>query len=479
LIKNPNADYPLPPFNPAENYPEYPFEGQLSQSQNHIYDMVRNLFYICGFDLARHGKPDWNPLGEIIAPGDKVLLKPNLVRHFHPYKWDVLSVVTHGSIVRAVLDYVYIALQGKGEVVIGDSPIQSCDFSRVKELTGLSEVEKFYADKKIMVNVVDFRLIGTVTNESSGHQNVLKKKWLAGDPTGYKRVNIGLQSMLEPVSDSPQKFRVTCYDPSEMLLHHKQGLHEYIIPNTVLKSDVIINLPKMKTHHKAGVTGALKNIVGINSSKDWLPHHRIGSKQENGDEYFNKSYWKKIHSWINDKREISGSPAFKKITFPVEYVFYRLAKSLAKDKFFEGSWWGNNTIWRTILDLNRIMLYADKNGNLTDSVQRKVFSLIDGIMAGEGDGPLAPTPKKCGLLLCGFNSVAVDTVISQLMSFDFKKIPQINNAYGISDYPLVKFSPGEIEIGMPDNASALLDAIPDSYCFKFTPSRGWRGYLGN
>src|SRR5438093_548816 len=31
---------------------------------------------------------------------------------------------------------------------------------------------------------------------------------------------------------------------------------------------------------------------------------------------------------------------------------------------YDGNWSGNDTLWRTILDLNRILLHADKNGEL-------------------------------------------------------------------------------------------------------------------
>src|ERR1022692_1434372 len=50
------------------------------------------------------------------------------------------------------------------------------------------------------------------------------------------------------------------------------GAHRYAVGNTVLSADVILNVPKLKTHMKTGMTGALKNFVGIVGSKDFLPH---------------------------------------------------------------------------------------------------------------------------------------------------------------------------------------------------------------
>lgn len=41
------------------------------------------------------------------------------------------------------------------------------------------------------------------------------------------------------------------------------GLRELWLPNTVLAADVLISMPKVKTHHWAGVTLSLKNLFGI------------------------------------------------------------------------------------------------------------------------------------------------------------------------------------------------------------------------
>ena len=39
-------------------------------------------------------------------------------------------------------------------------------------------------------------------------------------------------------------------------------LHELWLPNPVLDADVVVSMPKMKTHHWAGVTLSLKNLFG-------------------------------------------------------------------------------------------------------------------------------------------------------------------------------------------------------------------------
>ena len=55
------------------------------------------------------------------------------------------------------------------------------------------------------------------------------------------------------------------------------GRNEYLLSETVLSADLVVNLPKLKTHKKTGVTLALKNLVGINGDKNLLPHHCVGS----------------------------------------------------------------------------------------------------------------------------------------------------------------------------------------------------------
>ena len=63
-------------------YPEYPWgKDEISSIPNDVYDMLRNTLYGMGYDKANFGKCNWNPLGNVIKPGQTVLLKPNWVSH--------------------------------------------------------------------------------------------------------------------------------------------------------------------------------------------------------------------------------------------------------------------------------------------------------------------------------------------------------------------------------------------------------------
>src|SRR5207245_4895705 len=77
------------------------------------------------------------------------------------------------------------------------------------------------------------------------------------------------------------------YDSAVVNRHHAHGRHEYLVAGSVAKADVVFSLPKLKTHKKAGITVSLKNLVGINADKNWLPHHTEGHPKNGGDEHPN------------------------------------------------------------------------------------------------------------------------------------------------------------------------------------------------
>ena len=114
------------PFHPSEPYPEWP-DRPVGDEDNPSYRAVRRCLLELGLDAAHAGTPAWNPLGEIVRPGEKVVIKPNLVAHRNTGErsyglTDTDSLVTHGSVIRATLDYVARALDGRGRIVIGDCP---------------------------------------------------------------------------------------------------------------------------------------------------------------------------------------------------------------------------------------------------------------------------------------------------------------------------------------------------------------------
>ena len=110
------------PFHPDSVFPEYPFSRQHHDEGNPAYRAVREALQVLGMDKDRFGTAAWNPLGSLVGPGATVLIKPNMVLDVHPRGGDINALITHGSVIRALLDYTYLALGGRGRIVIGDSP---------------------------------------------------------------------------------------------------------------------------------------------------------------------------------------------------------------------------------------------------------------------------------------------------------------------------------------------------------------------
>jgi uncharacterized protein (DUF362 family) len=113
-------------------------------------------------------------------------------------------------------------------------------------------------------------------------------------------------------------------------------------PAPLLDADVIINVPKAKTHHYEPVSGALKN---------WM-----GTCNQN---------WRQIHHGDDD--------SIKRF---VEIMAHRKP------------------------DLN----------------------VVDALIAGEGDGPIANQPHWCGCILASTDPVAIDVSIARLLSQEKSKI---------------------------------------------------------
>lgn len=114
-------DYPTElPFDPPERYPEYALKGV--DPNNEVYAWVRETLHRAGLDQKNFGTPNWNPLGDIVQPGMKVLIKPNTVSHMHEENKEYFSVIIHPSVIRPMLDYLCIALKNQGKITIGDSP---------------------------------------------------------------------------------------------------------------------------------------------------------------------------------------------------------------------------------------------------------------------------------------------------------------------------------------------------------------------
>jgi uncharacterized protein (DUF362 family) len=460
-------------------FPEYPFRGpDVLSAFNEAYPNVREAFRLLGLDALHVGRPEWDPLGETIRPGDTVVLKPNFVRDFretHPGHDNCL--ITHGAIIRAVLDYVFIALKGRGRIIIADAPQNDAGFDAVCAIAGMAAVQEFYRRQAgFSVEHLDLRpeCAKKIDGVIVGHER------LPGDPAGYAKVDLGRFSAFAEVKHLCRLLYGAEYDAAELRRHHHDDVHEYLVSKTVLTADCVINLPKLKTHKKTGLTACMKNLVGINGNKNWLPHHREGTPSQGGDQFADDGLLRRI-----ERTAVAGfkrafpllGPLRRTVAGPLHALGRRIFGDTNTDTIRSGNWYGNDTTWRMVLDLNRILLYGDAQGQLHDRPIRQVLSVVDAIVAGEGNGPLDPTPKPVGAILAGFNPVAVDLACARLMGFDYRRIPMLNRASDGHPMPLLPGSP-EAVILCSDNVQfsrsyADMRAVQPG----FRPHFGWRGHI--
>ena len=110
----------------------------------------------------------------------------------------------------------------------------------------------------------------------------------------------------------------------------------------------------------------------------------------------------------------------------------------------EGPWFGNDTVWRTCLDLQRIVRYGRLDGTIGVTPMRQVISITDALVGGEGEGPMMPTPVLAGYLTGAINPAAAEWAHARLMGFDPRRIPLLLAAFSNFSYPLTDFPPSEV-----------------------------------
>lgn len=350
-----------------------------------------------------------NPLGRWIRPGMRVLVKPNWVKHESGETVGQHVLYTGTSLLRALIDVALTAVGPRGHVTVADAPLQGCDFARFRSQSGLSQLERIYTGAP--VSFLDLRRRWAEIDDTSSYVRAVRE--MAGDPAGYSLVDLGIESRLAAL-DPGTRFEVTDYHPETTNGHHN-GAHRYLVANSVLSADVIVNVPKLKTHMKTGLTGALKNFVGIIGSKDCLPHYRAGSPAEGGDEF-------PTFDWASR----AARPVREMLQGRAPLWLWKMARAgahaMPRPVIQGGAWHGNDTLWRTVHDLVNIARNYGPEGVRLDR-SRTILTVVDAIIAGEGAGPLKPRPKNTGLLVWGEDPGIVDVACATLMGFDWTRIP--------------------------------------------------------
>jgi uncharacterized protein (DUF362 family) len=442
------------------------FRGPAEYSQAET--SIRSALELAGFSGS-------NPLAGLLHPGDCVLLKPNLIRESHahrPAEWQ--QVITHGAVIRAVVVLVGKALQGSGRIVIADGPQTDSDFDAISARLGLAEIVRDFQQEGIAIEVHDLRRDRWLQKGDV----ICKRERLVGDPAGYTTVELGSASEFSgyPLNAN---FYGADYDIQETATFHHAGRHAYILCRSVMDANVVINLPKLKTHKKTGVTLSLKNMVGINGYRNCLPHFTIGTPGNAGDEFSSDG--------LGTKLQGRAILAFKKavtLAGGSGGAWARVIKRAGRAVFGDtdrvvrsGNWYGNDTTWRMALDLNKALFYFDGEGRPRQK-PLQYLTIVDGIIAGEGDGPMSPDARPAGLIVAGLNPVAVDTVCTLLMGFEYQKIGIVGEAWHVKDCPLVTFPPEETRcFSNVARWTGSLEDLSHAPHLGFRPHFGWKGHI--
>lgn len=381
--------------------------------------------------------------------GKKIFLKPNWVVH-NTKKDDEICLRTNDSFLLTALE---IILENKpASITIGDAPIQRCSWELILTDKFKSNINTMGEKYCVPIVIKDFR---RVTFDPKQNNPIKERNPLSS----YVIFDLGKDSCLDPISSSKNIFRVLDYDPERLAESHTNGIHKYCITKEFFDADIVISLPKIKTHQKTGITGALKNIVGLNGDKDYLPHHRIGGTRFGGDCYPGGNVFRRIAEWaLDNANRQQGKSAY--FVFRLVTSFLWRISMPQKIHQLGAGWYGNDTCWRMVTDLNKIAVFGKKDGTLSKTAQRELYSLCDGIVGGQGDGPLNPEPLPLGVICFSNNSQMADICLATLMGFDIQKISLLRNAHQQIHHKKIEITLNEKKIDLLDLVSLSIPTIP-------------------
>jgi uncharacterized protein (DUF362 family) len=474
------------PYHAAEAYPESPFPARIGAVPNPAYAALRDLFRALAMDAENAGTAAWNPLKSVVRPGDTVVVKPNFVESRHPRGGELFAAITHPSVLRAVADYVYVALGGRGRIVIADAPQMDCDWEQLMAATRLPEVQALYRrELGFPLEVLDLRDFCVADPDEQAYST--NRRRLPGDPAGEVLFDLGERSRFFGLANH-DRFYGADYDREETIRNHNGRVHRYAVSGTVMRADAVISVPKLKVHKKVGATLNVKGLVGINTNKNYLVHYRLGTPAQGGDQLPEVGAGDRafvgVQRFLYDALLARRSPVADRVYHGMRvayrHTFKRFVRpSNAVTAYDGGNWHGNDTAWRMALDLLRVFTYGGADGVLHDAPQRRVFCVVDGIVGGQGDGPLSPDPAPAGCLVGGATPLAVDLAAARLMGFDPLRIRQFQAA--VESPELGVPAPPEVRLcrvdAPPVPGDVLFSAEWTSPLAPFRPHPGWVGHV--
>ncbi len=408
-------------------------------------------------------------------PSRLIVVKPNWVEESHPYEPDVwLPLITHPVVLICILEKLAEMMRGRGHIAICDAPNTYADFDGIMARGALTDsLESLRARwPDLNLELIDLRRELWIRKEGVVVDRIPNSE----DPRGYVQLDLGKDSLFYGHPGEGRYYGAD-YDTQVINAHHRGDLQEYLLAGTPMACDLFINVPKLKTHKKTGITCCLKNLVGITGDKNWLPHFVQGSSTAGGDEFPGHS--------LAQQLEISLKRAGQKIALSVPGLgtwAYRKMRNTgirllgdSQKTIRGGDWSGNDTCWRMVLDLNRALLYGNTDGSWKNADSPKRYlAIVDGIIGGQGNGPLCPEPAEAQVLLGGDNPAIVDAVAARLMGVDVDQIPMIRQAFESHRWPIATTPLDAIVVSeSKSDATQAIGEIASLVPGGFKPHFGW------
>lgn len=407
---------------------------------------------------AYYNEPDFllDSVRELMFPiltpdqifGKKVLLKPNFVKE-DVTEEDKICLTTNFNLILATLKAILDCKPHS--IIVGDAPVQNCRWDLLIKPEFRAGIESLSNEYSIPIRLIDFRKVVYYPGEHEFGQS-------RRSDDEYLIFDIADRSWLEPITEEKNKFRVTNYNPDNMALSHGKGMHKYCVAKEIFEADIVITMPKAKTHRMACLTNSLKILVGINGDKDYLPHHRIGAQSHGGDCYKDANIFRTLAEDILDfanrhKGSFISVPLSKIVS-----LLWRFGKPTKQD-FMNAGWYGNDTVWRMVMDLTTVALYGKSDGTLAREPQRVLYTLCDAIIGGQGDGPLHPDPLPAGLLAFSDDSFVMDEIMGNIFSLNISKVPLLREASFINIGKNLEIALDGRKISMSDLRDYRIDAV--------------------
>jgi uncharacterized protein (DUF362 family) len=137
-------------------------------------------------------------------------------------------------------------------------------------------------------------------------------------------------------------------------------------------------------------------------------------------------------------------------------------------------------------DLNRSLYYSDTKALAlgAEAPVRTVLTVLDGIVAGEGEGPLAPNDVPLGAIVAGTDPIAVDLVAVRMMGFNEQLIPKLREPMRDTGARITQVrDPADVEVfearvDPVDSSRPTRKRLDEITCERtFIAHAGWRGHI--